>query len=322
MPVKIVNGRVVDDSQITQQQNPQSPLQNGPNGPIYNPVGGGAPQQPTGGPAPGAAPQGGPGNCPQGQVWHAWPAPGRCEAEDALSKAGQDTCNEAEHPQTPNPDCYWCDFSTQKWVRGMCSADAPGAGGNAGGARATSSSGVKSVGGSSPAASGFDAYLQSIIKGTLDQGSRYTPEALQALQGENTRQYSNEVERGTRAVQQNAAQRGMQRAGSTGAAIAQVRAGAESQRGQRTVGIMTQKINADFQDKITAVDRAQNYLNSLRDNEYRYTLVSEQRSQFDANLALAYAQLAQQRSNLQMQMQSQWDMMRAQQGFGALMLGV
>ncbi len=319
----VYNGHVVDDSQVTNQQNPTSPVQNRSGVPVYTPAGGQSPQVPTTGPAQ-QQPQGGPGNCPSGQVWHAWPAPGRCEAEDALSKAGQDTCNEADHPQTPHPDCYWCDFTTQKWVGPNCPANVGGGGGaGGGGARgASSSSSGSRVTGSSPGANGFDAYLQSIIKGTLDSPSRYTPEVMQALHGANTRQFSGEVERGTRAVQQNAAQRNMQRAGSTGAAIARVRAGAESQRGQRDVTTMTQKINADFTDKITAIDRAQNYLNSLRDNEYRYSLMSEQRSQFDANLSLAYAQLAQQRSNLQIQMQSQWDMLRAQQGFTALMMGV
>lgn len=269
------------------------------------------------------AQSGGPGNCPPGQVWHTWPPPARCEAPDAQSKADRDTCNEANHPQDPDPACYWCDFDDQQWKRGMCPGDAPGArgAGGAGGVRTATASGSGGKG-SSPLASGFDAYLQSIIKGTLDGGSRYTPEAMQALEGANTRQFSNEVVRGQAGVRQEAARRGMQRAGSTQARLDAVRAGAESQRGQRTVGIQTQKLNADFQDKITAIDRAQNYLNSLRDNEYRYTLMSEQRSQFDANLSLAYAQLAQQRSNLQMQMQSQWDMMKAQQGFSALMMGV
>lgn len=265
---------------------------------------------------------GGPGNCPPGQVWHTWPPPARCEAPDAQSKADRDTCNEANHPQDPDPACYWCDFDDQQWKRGMCPGDAPGASGSGGGARASSSGSGGGARGSSPMASGFDAYLQDILKGTLAGGSRYTPEVMQALEGANTRQFSNEVIRGQAGVRQEAARRGMQRAGSTQARLDAVRAGAESQRGQRTVGVMTQKLNADFTDKMSAIDRAQNYLNSLRDNEYRYSLMSEQRSQFDANLALAYANLAQQRSNLQMQMQSQWDMMKAQQGFAALMMGV
>lgn len=321
--VKYINGQVVDESQVTSQQNPQSPVQNGPNGPVYNPnPGGGGPgHTPTTGGSSGPAPPG-PNNCPPPNVWHAWPPPGRCEAEDALSKAGQDTCNEADHPQDPHPDCYWCDFSTQQWNRGHCPDYVTGGGSGGKAPAAPRASGGGASRGSSPGALAFDQFLQDIIKGTLTSPSRYTPEVMQALHGENARTFSNEVARGERAVRQDAARRNMQRAGSTGAALAQVRAGAESQRGQRDVVVMTQKINADFQDKITAIDRAQNYLNSLRDNEYRYTLMSEQRSQFDANLALAYAQLAQQRSNLQMQMQSAWDMLRAQQGFAALMMGV
>src|SRR5687767_10336775 len=56
--------------------------------------------------------------CPPGEVWHAWPAPGRCEAPDALSKADKDTCNEENHPDPK--ECYWCNFDTQQWVRGWC----------------------------------------------------------------------------------------------------------------------------------------------------------------------------------------------------------
>ena len=59
------------------------------------------------------------------------------------------------------------------------------------------------------------------------------------------------------------------------------------------------------QRSMAGLDRAQRYLDSMRDNEYRYMLAADQRAQFRANLALAYANLAQQRSMLQMQLDAQ-----------------
>jgi hypothetical protein len=263
------------------------------------------------------ADQGGPGNCPPGEVWHCWPAPCRCEPPDALSKADKDTCDWGTQPEPR--ECYWCDFDTQQWVRGWC-GETKGGGGGGGGAKSSGGGGAGGAGGPSGASANFNAYLEQIIRGTLDAGSRYTPEALQAMYGEISRQASNQIHKGERDVRAEAARRGMSRAGSTDASIRAVREGAERQRGQAIVGVQTAKINADFQDKLAAIDRGQHFLDSMRDSEHRWALMSEQRKQFDANLALSYANLAQQRSNLQMQMQQQWDMMRAQQSF-SLMTG-
>ena len=119
-----------------------------------------------------------------------------------------------------------------------------------------------------------------------------------------------------------AARTGSSRFGQTQAALRDVRATAEGQRGQAMVGVQLQKINADYQDKMGALDRAQKFLDSMRDSEYRYQLLSEQRRQFDANLALGYANLEQNITLLNMQLQSQWDMLRAQIGYGLLGQGV
>lgn len=94
----------------------------------------------SGPPAPGQQPipNAGGGKCPPGQVEHCWPPPCRCEAPDALSKAGQDTCDETTHPSPK--ECYWCDFDTQQWVRGFCPQDG-GGGGGGGGARGGAAAG-------------------------------------------------------------------------------------------------------------------------------------------------------------------------------------
>lgn len=244
-------------------------------------------------------------NCPPGQdVW--------CDFDDQQFKCAQSTFTDdqlcgrqnrirRDQGKPPLP----CDqFNFGQGGGG-------GSGGGGGGRRQSSP-------GPSSASMGFDSTLRSEIEASLRAPSRFTPEALQAMYGEIARQSSGAIRRGERGVRQNAAQRGMQRAGSTDAALRGVRDAAEQRRGAEGVNVQMAKINADYQDKTGALDRAQRYLDSLRDNEYRWALMGEQRRQFDSNLALAYANLNQQRSMLQMQLQSQWDMLRANQGFWLL----
>lgn len=278
---------------------------------------------PTPPPATGTCPDGTPDGynacCPDGprgqRVWRSDTK--TCEYEDDRQKAGQDTCRGT--PITcPPGQTAWCDFTTAQF---RCAIDPSagsggggGGGGNSGGAKAPAYTG-------SSQSTDFNALLGKQYTDLLNAPSRYTPEALQALYGQITAQSAGAIARGQRDVSAQAAQRGMSRAGSTEALLKGVRDTAEQQRGAADVNVMVQKITADHQDKLDALDRAQKYLDSMRDNEYRYTLVGEQARQFNANLTLAYANLAQQRSLLTMQLQSQWDMLQSQQGFSLLLNG-
>lgn len=261
----------------------------------------------------------------------------QCEDPDARQKAGQDTCG-GDLPNCPPGQDVWCDFDDQKFKCAQSSGWSSselcrvanekrvamgrpekscaelGYGGGGGGARAAGSG----TSGVALGSAGFGNDLQGYLSDLLKSPSRFTPEALQAMYGQIARQASGAVTRGERQVRANAAQRGMSRAGSVDAALRGVQDAAEQQRGQAGVAVQMTKINADHQDKLDALDRAQKYLDSLRDNEYRYTLFGEQRRQFDANLALAYASMAQQRSMLNAQLQSAWDMLQAQIGYGLL----
>lgn len=267
----------------------------------------------------------------------------QCEAPDARHNAGQDTCG-GDLPQCPSGQDVWCDFDDQKFKCAQSSgwsnselcrvanekrvamgkpekscAELGYGGGGGGGAHAAGGGGSMPYG--SPGSTEFDATMRQYYQDMLKSPSRFTPEALQAMYGQIARQASGAVTRGERQVRANAAQRGMSRAGSVDAALRGVQDAAEQQRGQAGVAVQMTKINADHQDKLDALDRAQKYLDSLRDNEYRYTLFGEQRRQFDANLALAYASMAQQRSMLNVQLQSAWDMLQAQIGYGLLGAG-
>lgn len=263
------------------------------------------------------------GQCPPGEVWrsdsqghHGTGQPG-CEPEDWRSKSDRDTCLD-KRPNCGEGYDAWCDFTTATWKCGYIG----GGGGRGGGGAAAPKLASGGGGGfdmSKLGSNAFDDFLKKYIMGALEKGSRYSPEVLERLKGEVTRHRSSAFARGEAAIRQDAARRGMSRAGSTGASIRRLQEGVEAESGKQLVGIETDKLNADWTDKMAAIDRGQKYLDSLRDNEYRYMLSADQRKQFDANLALSYAQLAQQKSMLQMQLQSAWDMNRSNQGFAALL---
>lgn len=261
--------------------------------------------------------------CPPGTTIHGDSTRG-CEPE------GGELCDPAAHPffnakkgrideSNPEAHCYWCDFSTRTWQRGHC----PGA--SAGAAARAAGQPAKSTGinfGAFPSGD-LARRLQSIIEGDLTGPSRFTPEMMQRLYGAVTQQSAGRIARGQRDVLAQAARAGRSsRWGSTQAGLRAVREGAETERGKANLQVDFQKIQADYTDRQAALTRTQQFLDSMRDNEYRYTLMGEQRRQFDSNLALGYANLAQQRQNLLTQLQSQWDMMRAMQGFLALLQGV
>lgn len=168
----------------------------------------------------------------------------------------------------------------------------------------------------------FNSLLQGYITDGLNSPSRYTPEVLQSLYGNNAAASSSRIARESAAVNENAAERGISRSGQVDASLRAVRSGAEDARGQANLAVQVQKINADYEDKNAALDRAQKFLDSMRDSEYRYTLLGEQSRQFDANITLGYASLANQRALLDASLQGQFDQLTALFGFNLLTQGL
>lgn len=300
-----------------------------PSSPCYDQCGGGG--KPPADDNKGSCPEGTPGGyaacCPDGpngqRVWR--PDTKTCEYEDDRQKRGEDTCrdNGGLPIKCPPGQESWCNFTTgtqQCASTGAGNGGGGGAGGGGGYGPGSPSTGY-GYGDGSEVGADINAELKKYIRKLLKEPSRYTPQVLQALYGQIASQSSGQITRGEREVRADAARRGMSRAGSVAAGIRDVIGTAEGQRGQATVGVQVAKINADYQDKMGALDRAQKYLDSMRDNAYRYALLGEQRRQFDANLTLAYANLAHQKSLLQMNLQSQWDMLQSQQGFALVMAG-
>lgn len=221
--------------------------------------------------------------------------------------------------------CQPCPPGTSVSEQGRCLPGLNGgAGGGGGGGGMGGGGGAGILGAYGPSANtiDFNNDLEKYIREMLESPSRFTPEIMQSLYGQIASHSSGAIARGEEAVRAEAAQRGASRFGQTSAALQGVRNAAESQRGQSMIGVQLQKINADYQDKMGALDRAQKFLDAMRDSEYRYALLAEQRRQFDANLALGYANLAQNKELLTMQLQSQWDMLGASMSFSLLGQGV
>lgn len=196
-----------------------------------------------------------------------------------------------------------CPPGTQAFGKNDCRrpGDIPGGGGYGGSA---GGAGGGSIFGNP---NDFAKLLEGHLRNFLNQPSRYSPQVLQSLFSGIKSQTAHQTAAGEAAARADAARRGMSRSGATGAAVAAARRGAESGALSSYTAIQQAKVNADQEDKVAALDRAQKYLDSLRDNLYRQDLSATQRSQFQANLALAYANI-----------QNSWDRLRAEQGYSAL----
>jgi hypothetical protein len=190
-----------------------------------------------------------------------------------------------------------------------------GGGGGAGGGGSSSSSTTAS---SSPAGGDFANLLQKNLEAMLRGGeSRYNPQAVQGLLAAIKQRVESSKSTQQRQAAEEAAGRGMSRSGRTGTNLAAIGRGAEAQFTGEYANVLKNKIDADYQDKVAAIDRSQKYLDSLRDELYRRDMSAIQRQQFQANLDLAYANIRAQREALDSNQQYGKDMLAAQYGYGA-----
>jgi len=203
------------------------------------------------------------------------------------------------------------DSNTQQ--AGGGSGGAGGGGGAAGGPQPS--------GGGDP--SGLSGQMEGALKGMLAGGtSRYSPEAMQGLLAQIKQRIESSKSTQLRQAESEAAGRGMSRSGRTGTNLGAIRRGAEAEFTGQYGNTLRAKIDADRQDKNDALDRAQRYLDSMRDEFYRRDMSAIQRQQFKANLDLAYANITAQRNNMRESFQQQKDMLGANYGYQATFGGV
>ena len=159
---------------------------------------------------------------------------------------------------------------------------------------------------------GLDAALQKIIMGQLENPtSRYTPENMATLLSGTKATAEDQARAEQDAIREDAAARGVLGAGATGTALSNARISANRTVAGEQQNIARAKIDADYQDRVTALQQAQQYLDQSRDWLYKQQMRGDQRQQFEANLSLAYARL-----------QQDWDQMQAQFGYGLINGGI
>lgn len=204
------------------------------------------------------------------------------------------------------------------------SADGGGGGGGGGaaggGAGAGAGAPAPSGGGDT---SGLGSMMETNLKKMLAGGdSRYSPQAMQGLLAQIKQNVESQRKTQLRQSGEEAAARGMSRSGQTGVDAAKINAASGASFTNQYAGVLKAKIDADRQDKLDALDRSQKYLDSLRDELYRRDMSANQRQQFQANLDLAYANLANQRQQFASSQQHQRDMLGAQYGYQATFGGL
>ena len=213
------------------------------------------------------------------------------------------------------------DSNTQQAGGGSGGAGGGGGRGGAGGSMSASSS-TTTASSTAPGgdiASMMDANLKKALAGDT---SRYSPQAMQGLLAQIKQRIESSKSTQLRQAESEAAGRGMSRSGRTGTNLGAIRRGAEAEFTGQYGNTLRAKIDADRQDKNDALDRAQRYLDSMRDEFYRRDMSAIQRQQFKANLDLAYANITAQRNNMRESFQQQKDMLGANYGYQATFGGV
>src|SRR5262245_468745 len=156
--------------------------------------------------------------------------------------------------------------------RGLCKQkeglDTGGGGGAAAGPKAATAGGgggfgfTDMFGLGEPQSQFIWSNLQDIISGKT---SRYNPSVVAALEGKAKTTQQAAIEQGTRGVRREAARAGVARSPFLNRAFQDVTASANTNFSQAIQQIGVDKATADFEDRVTALNSAQNWLNSMRD---------------------------------------------------------
>lgn len=244
------------------------------------------------------------GNCPPDKPFTSRPGP-----------SGETSCTEKPDDCPPGTTMHGSGCVRREDLPAWA-----GGGGGGGGAGGGGDAGPGPSGGGDP--SGLSGMMETNLKKMLAGGdSRYSPQAMQGLLAQIKQRIESSKSTQLRQAQEEAAGRGMSRSGRTGTNLAAIRRGAESEFTDQYANVLKAKIDADRQDKLDALDRSQKYLDSMRDELYRRDMSAIQRQQFKANLDLAYANIANQRSMLSQSQQHARDMLGAQYGYSAVFGG-
>ncbi len=146
---------------------------------------------------------------------------------------------------------------------------------------------------------GLPGNIAEGLKKMMAGETRFNPAVMEALKGKllGTTEARKAV-MGDQ-IKDAAVQEGTYRSGQTGEDIREAITGAESQYASGVRDIELQKVNADYEDKVAAFDRAQKYLDSSRAYALSVDANQIERDRLMSSLTLAYAKLQEDREALE-----------------------
>lgn len=203
-------------------------------------------------------------------------------------------CPPGQMPSGPN--------ETDPCISNSAAGGGAGGGGNTGG----SGGGAGGAGGG-----GLDAMTEYWMNLTKNSGSRYTPEAMAKMEGDQFSRARAQEKLQLDAAKQDMAQRGTSRSANQNAAVRQIGVGTGQQIMANNADLAKRKIEADYQDKQAAIKNAQDWVNSMRDYMLRTDMNAIQREQIAAQIRLAQMNITQQTSMLEQQYQNSLGLMVA-----------
>jgi len=275
------------------------------------------PRTPGTGNCPAGTPAGPASCCPTGTVWR--PDTSKCEAPDERSKAGKETCTDyAARAALGCPEyAIWCDFDTAEFKCDWNTARAGPGSGKPGGGGGGGGGGGKGGGKGplDPALLQSNIIWQEILK-RLQAPSRYTPHVMSSLMGGTKLAAEGAANRQEQAAMADMARRGVLRSGLAGAAFRDIRATTEGNILAERNKILKAKIDADYEDKTTAIKEGMDWLNSLRSFVASMSATAAQKDAAMANIQLGYARLTQEMQMMREQYQQQVNYWIITQGGG------
>lgn len=154
---------------------------------------------------------------------------------------------------------------------------------------------------------GMGASIAEALRAVWEGGqTRFSPEVLESMKGALHEATQGKLQRTREAIGGDAVGRGMYRAGSTQAALADAEMGSAGDYTRGVRDIYLQKAQADFQDKMAALAQAEQDLQRQQQAYLQMDMHQIERDRLGAQFQLQMMNLEQARWALQTQFQQQW----------------
>lgn len=174
-----------------------------------------------------------------------------------------------------------------------------------------------------PALAGVGGDMSDLLKSQLTSmitggQSRFSPEVMAALTARAKAASEGQASASTQALRDQLASTGNLRSGQFARGVTDIRQTADTNFSRAVSDAFLQKTNADYEDKANAINRAQGWLDNMRAYSASLDQNQAQRESTRAQIALGYANLNQQREQLERTLAAQREAAEmAQQAAGA-----